>query len=146
MTTSNSHATIDNALTEFLADQRERLSDRTFRRYEDVVQFLRHSLDGYAYSSLDNEERRRWEKEVRDQRTAASWRRPGWLLRHASDGPVRSCKSPRIKPVASRSAIPATSVMWERDKDAHRTCPRVEGRGSHSRNRPDADARGRVVR
>ena len=24
---------------------------------------LRHSLDGYAYSSLDNDERRRWEQE-----------------------------------------------------------------------------------
>jgi hypothetical protein len=62
MTTSNTHATIDTALAEFLADQRERLSDRTFRRYEEVVQLLRHSLDGYAYSSLDNSERERWEQ------------------------------------------------------------------------------------
>ena len=63
MTTSSTHATIDTALAEFLADQRGRLSERTFRRYEEVVHLLRHSLDGYAYSSLDNEERRRWEKE-----------------------------------------------------------------------------------
>jgi hypothetical protein len=63
MTTHNTHATIDTALTEFLADQRGRLSDRTFRRYEDVVELLRHSLDGYAYTTLDDDERRRWEEE-----------------------------------------------------------------------------------
>jgi hypothetical protein len=63
MTIRTSHAPIDSALTEFLAEQRERLSERTFRRYEDVVQLLRHSLDGYAYSSLDDDERRRWEAE-----------------------------------------------------------------------------------
>jgi hypothetical protein len=56
-------ASIDSALTEFLAGQRGRLSDRTFRRYEEVVELLRHSLDGYAYSSLDDDERRRWEAE-----------------------------------------------------------------------------------
>jgi hypothetical protein len=56
-------ATIDEVLGRFLAEQRERLSDKTFRRYEEVVQLLRHSLDGYAYSSLDDSERRRWEAE-----------------------------------------------------------------------------------
>ena len=54
--------TIDEALGEFLAEQRERLSVRTFRNYADVVDLLRHSLDGYAYSSLDDGERRRWEE------------------------------------------------------------------------------------
>jgi hypothetical protein len=63
MAIRNSHASIDSALTEFLAEQRGRLSERTVRRYEEVVQLLRHSLDGYAYSSLDDEERRRWEAE-----------------------------------------------------------------------------------
>ena len=63
MTITNSHASIDSALTEFLADQRGRLSDRTFHRYEEVVQLLRHSLDRYAYSSLNNNERQRCEKE-----------------------------------------------------------------------------------
>ena len=41
MAVRNSHASIDSALTEFLADQRGRLSERTFRRYEEVVQLLR---------------------------------------------------------------------------------------------------------
>src|SRR5512144_1382555 len=63
MAVRNSHASIDSALTEFLADQRGRLSERTFRRYEEVVQLLRHSLDGYAYTSLDDDEQRRWEAE-----------------------------------------------------------------------------------
>jgi hypothetical protein len=63
MVTSTNHVTIDEALDRFLADQRERTSEKTFRRYPDVVQLLRHSLDGYAYSWLDENERQRWEKE-----------------------------------------------------------------------------------
>lgn len=54
--------TIDSALTEFLADQRERLSARTFGNYEDVVSLLRSSLDNYGPNSLDPDERRRWER------------------------------------------------------------------------------------
>jgi hypothetical protein len=64
MVTSTNHVTIDEALDRFLADQRERTSEKTFRRYQDVVQLLRHSLDGYAYSWLDENERQRWEKEL----------------------------------------------------------------------------------
>jgi hypothetical protein len=63
MTASANQATIDEVLGRFLADQRERLSDKTFRRYEEVVQLLRHSLDGYAYSSLDESARQRWDAE-----------------------------------------------------------------------------------
>ena len=56
------HPTIDVVLGEFLAEQRERVSARTFRNYDEVVELLRHSLDGYAYTSLDGDERRRWEQ------------------------------------------------------------------------------------
>jgi hypothetical protein len=56
------HATIDVVLGEFLAEQRERLSARTLRTYVEVVELPCHSLDGYAYSSLDGDERRRWEQ------------------------------------------------------------------------------------
>jgi hypothetical protein len=59
---SRAHPTIDAVLGEFLAEQRARLSARTFRNYDDVVELLRHSLDGYAYTSLDDDERRRWEQ------------------------------------------------------------------------------------
>jgi hypothetical protein len=45
--------TIDQALEAFLRDQRARLSDRTYRNYEDVIRLLRVSLNTYAYSSLD---------------------------------------------------------------------------------------------
>ena len=55
--------TIDQVLPQFLAEQRERLSSRSSRRYEEVIELLRHCLDGYAYQSLDEEERRRWEEE-----------------------------------------------------------------------------------
>jgi hypothetical protein len=53
--------TIDAALTEFLAEQRERLSARTFSNYEYVVELLRSSLDNYGPNSLDAKERRRWQ-------------------------------------------------------------------------------------
>lgn len=53
--------TIDTVLTEFLAEQRERLSTRTFADYEDVIQLLRSSLDNYGPNALGARERRRWE-------------------------------------------------------------------------------------
>ena len=54
--------TIDVVLAEFLGEQRERLSTRTFANYEDVVRLLRSSLDNYGPNSLDRDERRRWER------------------------------------------------------------------------------------
>jgi hypothetical protein len=71
MTTSANTLTIDEVLDRFLAEQRERLSDKTFHRYDEVVQLLRHSLDGYAYSSLDDSERRRWEAEFESREDGA---------------------------------------------------------------------------
>ena len=44
--------TIDQVLEEFLAEQRERLKPRTASRYKDVLDLLRHHLNGYAYDSL----------------------------------------------------------------------------------------------
>jgi succinate dehydrogenase flavin-adding protein (antitoxin of CptAB toxin-antitoxin module) len=61
------HPTIDAVLGEFLAEQREHLSARTFRDYDEVVELLRHSLDGYAYSALDDDERRRWEQALESE-------------------------------------------------------------------------------
>ncbi len=60
--TLTGQATIDDALSEFLVEQRERLSERTFRNYDYVIDLLRDSLDRYAYSSLDDSERERWEQ------------------------------------------------------------------------------------
>lgn len=54
-------ATIDQALEVFLAAQRERLSERTFRDYEYVAELLRGSLNGYAYDTLGADDRARWE-------------------------------------------------------------------------------------
>jgi hypothetical protein len=53
--------TIDHALEAFLAAQRERLSERTFRNYDHVVELLRDSLNGYAYDTLGADDRARWE-------------------------------------------------------------------------------------
>ena len=54
--------TIDEALDAFLADQRERLSTRTMRNYQDVVDLLRHCLNGYGPNLLDKPNRKRWEQ------------------------------------------------------------------------------------
>lgn len=54
--------TIDQALESFLAAKRAATKPRAFRNYADIVDLLRHSLNGYAYDSLDRFERRRWEK------------------------------------------------------------------------------------
>jgi hypothetical protein len=54
--------TIDEALDAFLRDQRARLSDRTYRNYEDVIRLLRDCLNRYAYSSLGARDARRWQK------------------------------------------------------------------------------------
>jgi len=70
-TIPESNTTIDDVLNQFLADERERLSERTFQRYEEVVNLLRHCLDGYAYSSLDENERRRWEAEFESREEGA---------------------------------------------------------------------------
>jgi hypothetical protein len=52
--------TIDEAFEAFLADQRERLSPKTLRNYEDVVHLLRDSLNSYASDSLSKDEQKRW--------------------------------------------------------------------------------------
>jgi len=54
--------TIDTVLDAFLHEQRARLSDRTYRNYEDVIRLLRDSLNMYAYSSLSAAEAKRWQK------------------------------------------------------------------------------------
>jgi len=62
--------TIDNALEAFLSDQREHLSARTVRNYEDVIELLRHCLNGYGPNMLDEPDRKRWEKAFEDDEEA----------------------------------------------------------------------------
>jgi len=56
------NTTIDQALDAFIEDHHRRLSDRTMRKYEDVVGLLRDSLNGYAYESLDKTDAKRFDK------------------------------------------------------------------------------------
>lgn len=60
---ARSDMTIDEVFQRFLAEQRERLAERTYRRYEEVIELLGDCLNNYAYQSLDELERRRWQKE-----------------------------------------------------------------------------------
>jgi len=76
--------TIDEALDAFLAEQRERLSPKTLRSYEDVVSLLRSSLNSYAYESLDELERKRWEKafDAGDEEAFTKLFGPGKVVEH----------------------------------------------------------------
>jgi len=49
-----SQPSIDEVLTLFLKDQQKRLKPRTFNRYEEVIDLLRHCLNGHGYHDLDN--------------------------------------------------------------------------------------------
>jgi hypothetical protein len=49
-----SQPSIDEVLTLFLKDQQRRLKPRTFNRYEEVIDLLRHCLNGHGYHELDN--------------------------------------------------------------------------------------------
>lgn len=45
--------TIAEVLAQLLAEQKDRLAPRTFAQYRSAVEFLQHSLNSYAYQSLD---------------------------------------------------------------------------------------------
>ncbi len=49
---------IERALNDFLAEQRGRLADSSFRQYLQVVDLLRSSLNNYAHDGLSERERR----------------------------------------------------------------------------------------
>ncbi len=54
-------ATIDEVFAGFLDEQRARLSERTYQQYEQVIELLAMSMNGYAPNSLTDEEFARWE-------------------------------------------------------------------------------------
>ncbi len=55
---------IDQVFEKFLAEQRERLKTKTVSKYEDVVNLLRHHLNGYAYESLSTAESALYERHL----------------------------------------------------------------------------------
>lgn len=63
--------TIDEGLAAFLAARQAAAKPNAFRRYADIVDFLKSSLNGYASDSLNQFERRRWEKAFEDGDEAA---------------------------------------------------------------------------
>ena len=54
--------TIAEVLAEFLHEQEQRLSPKTFAQYRDVVELLQHCLNGYAYASLDELDAKRFDR------------------------------------------------------------------------------------
>jgi len=54
--------TIAVVLAQFLAEQEQRLAPKTVAQYRDVVELLQHSLNGYAYASLDELDAKRFER------------------------------------------------------------------------------------
>jgi len=54
--------TIATVLAEFLAEQQQHLSLKTFAQYQDVVELLQHSLNGYAYLTLSELDAKRFDQ------------------------------------------------------------------------------------
>lgn len=78
--------TIEEALDAFIADQRHRLSARTMRNYDDVVDLLRHSLNGYGPNTLDKTDHKRWEKAfAHDEEAFCHLFGPEHILGHLSE-------------------------------------------------------------
>jgi len=45
---------IEDVFARFLKSQQNRLKPKTYRRYEEIIDLLRHCLNGYGYHELDN--------------------------------------------------------------------------------------------
>jgi hypothetical protein len=45
---------VEDVFAKFLKGQQRRLSPRTYQRYEEVIDLLRHCLNGYGYHDLDS--------------------------------------------------------------------------------------------
>jgi len=54
--------TIAAVLAAFLAEQKQRLSPKTFAQYADVVELLQHSLNDYAYLTLSGRDAKRFDE------------------------------------------------------------------------------------
>jgi hypothetical protein len=62
--------TIEEIFAEFLAEQEQRLAPRTFRNYSEVIELLGHCLNNYGHQSLNDAERRRWERRYDEDEAA----------------------------------------------------------------------------
>ena len=63
-------------LAAYLAEERERLKPDAYDLYAQVIGLLQASLDGYAHSSLEDDEREPWEKRLNaddDRRIGGEW-------------------------------------------------------------------------
>jgi hypothetical protein len=54
--------TIATVLAEFLTEQQQHRSPKTFAQYQDVVELLQHSLNGYAYLTLSELDAKRFDQ------------------------------------------------------------------------------------
>ncbi|HEY1618128.1 MAG TPA: hypothetical protein VGG25_10945, partial [Streptosporangiaceae bacterium] len=79
--------TIDQVLEAFLTDQRCRLSTRTMRNYDDVVDLLRHCLNGYGPHALGQSDHQRWEQayQAGDEDAFCRLFGPEWILENLSE-------------------------------------------------------------
>ena len=65
--------TINDMLDAFLAEQRARLSDSTFWRYDGIIDCFRSMLDQYAYTGLDQAEQELWERRFNENELEGSF-------------------------------------------------------------------------
>jgi hypothetical protein len=158
--------TIEQALASFLAAKEAATKPRAFRNYADIVDLLRHSLNGYAYDSLDRFERRRWEQafEAGDEQAFTGLFGPDKIPPHLGEFlgyfMIRKVIVPAtltaaagrvtkelVEWLAERAWIEATALAGavQRSDDAARDLPKAERLGrlldeQAQRSRIDQDA------
>lgn len=142
--------TIDEALAAFLAAKQAAVTANAFRRYADIVDLLKLSLNGYAYDTLNRFERRSWEKAVEDGDEAAFTKLFGpdkipehlgeflgyFMIRKVTVPAELTAAAGRVTKelvewLAEQSWIQAAAVAdaVERSDDAGRDLPRAERLG-----------------
>lgn len=139
--------TIDQALSAFLAAKKATVKPRAFRKYAEIVDLLKHSLNGYAYEFLDRLERKRWEKAFEGGDEGAFTmlfgpdKIPGHLGEFLGDFMIRKVIAP-AELTAAAGRVTKELVEWlaeqgwieaaaleeavERSDDAARDLPRAE--------------------
>ena len=154
MGSAEGNATIDVVLDQFLIEQRARLSERTFRGYETVIRLLRHSLDGYAYSSLGDAQRQLWEAEFESNEDGAFCRLFGPEKIPAHLGEFLDYFMVR-KVIAGQELLKASGTVtgklmrWLAERgyiDDHLAQDAIDQARQASRDLPRADRLGTVLR
>lgn len=145
--------TIDEALTAFLAEREGVRRPKAFGTYVEIIDLLKHSLNGYAYTSLNPFERRRWEQafEAGDEEAFTKLFGPEKIPEHLGEFLGSFMIHKVIGPLALTAAAgPVTKdlVHWLGEQgwiDADAVTSAAERAAAATRDLPRAERLGRLL-